>query len=348
MKFSLFIEPRTSLDPGGHIRKAIDIARTAEAVGYDKLWVAVTHFRSLGFSVSGAFPLLSAISESTSSIRLGTAVVPLTYESPIRVVEDASFVDQISGGRVELGLGKGNTGKLPSGATLSSATYVAFGIDEAEQDSVYRRKLDQLRALIDPRRTTPSILSSIYPKSDGLAGKIWRASAREMEVIDIAESGDGLLLFRSGREHANKQAQSDLIDLYRSKFSGELPAQESRTGLSRSVLPAVSVGEAHASLIADRKFNPQYYEDFEPLKELFGTASNEEFAQAYFDFMGTALGSPAQVAVALASDPAVRNADELLLNIPLSLENPAYERAVRLFIAEVVPALNREFRRAAA
>ncbi|NEI74847.1 LLM class flavin-dependent oxidoreductase [Rhizobium lusitanum] len=349
MKFSLFIEPRTSPDPRGHIRRAIDIARVAEATGYDKLWVAITHFRSLGFSVSGAFPLLTAISEATTTLKLGTAVVPLTYENAIRVVEDASFVDQISGGRVELGLGKGNTGKLSSGATLSSATHLAFEIDESEQERVYRQKLALLKNLIDPRQTISSrILASIYPRSEGLAERIWRASSRETEVVDIASNGDGFLLFRSGRAHANKQAQSDLIDLYRTNFSATLPRQKARTGLSRSILPAENAVEAYTSLIADRDYNPQYYRDFEPLHEEFQSASKEEFAQAYFDFMGTALGTPAEVAAALASDPAVRNADELLLNIPLSLENPAYENAVRLFIADVAPALALEFRQAAA
>lgn len=349
MRYSLFIEPRTSLDPGHHIRETLRIAALAEQLGYDKLWVATTHFRSLGFSVSGAFPLLAAIARETSTIRLGTAVVPLTFENPIRLVEDASFVDLLSDGRVELGLGKGNSGKLANGASASATAYQAFGIDEDNADVVYHGKLTQIGQLLNAHKPlSDPILALTYPLSPGLGSRMWRGSAREEEVRKIAESGDGLLLFRPGRVYANRQTQADLIDLYRETFVAHQPEQLPRTGLSRSVLPAASAAEAHASLVADHTFNPQYYADSEPLREEFlADTDKTAFADEYFAFMGTALGSPLDVAAALAADPAVRNADELLLNIPLSLENPAYETAVRLLITDVVPALNAALERRA-
>lgn len=335
MEYSLFLEPRTSPDPAGHIRKVVEAGELADDLGYSNLWLSVSHFGSLGFSTSGAFPILSVVSEHTGRIQLGTAVVPLTFENPIRVAEDASFLDLLSGGRVQLGLGKGN------GHSLSVSSAAAFKTDTRSQDEVFTDNLDILLDILDPTRAPQDeILAGTYPQSNALASRIWGASATPAQITKIAGRGDGLMLYRSGRANSSQLAQAEIIESYRSQFIAHLPGQEARTGLSRSVLPSTSVEAAYDALRADPGHNPHYYTTFGVVqKEYEADPELKTFPDAYFEFMGTALGTPAEVAATLAADPAVRIADNILFNIPLSLENPAYKEAIRLIIQEVVPAL---------
>src|SRR6516165_1677100 len=82
----------------------------AAELGFDSGWIAQHHFED-GRSGAGAgaapFVLLAGVAERTSRIRLGTAVMTIPLENPLRLAEDAATVDLISGGRVELGIGSG-------------------------------------------------------------------------------------------------------------------------------------------------------------------------------------------------------------------------------------------------
>ena len=57
--------------------------------------------------IPSVFPLLAAIAQRTRAMRLGSAILLGPFQHPIRFAEDAAFVDQLSGGRLEVGLGLG-------------------------------------------------------------------------------------------------------------------------------------------------------------------------------------------------------------------------------------------------
>ena len=91
---------------------ALQTADLAETLGFDSLWLAERHFSSPGGPALvpsiGAVPLLMAtgIAMRTSRIRIGTAVLLLPLGHPIRLAEEVATLDNLSQGRLDLGVGR--------------------------------------------------------------------------------------------------------------------------------------------------------------------------------------------------------------------------------------------------
>jgi len=81
-------------------------ARLAEQLGLDSFWVAEHHFHEYGVAPNPTV-LLSAIATRTTRIRLGPAISVLPFRNPLQVAEDYAMLDQLSGGRLVMGVGSG-------------------------------------------------------------------------------------------------------------------------------------------------------------------------------------------------------------------------------------------------
>lgn len=83
-------------------------AQRAEALGFDSFWTAEHHFQNHGFEVVPNVLLLNAVlAQQTQRIRFGSLCHVLTTWHPIRFAEDYALADQLSGGRMLCGLGRG-------------------------------------------------------------------------------------------------------------------------------------------------------------------------------------------------------------------------------------------------
>ena len=78
----------------------------AEELGFDCVWVSEHHFSPDCWNPS-PFTFLAAVAAGTERVRLGTYVLLLPLHNPLRVAEDVAVLDNISGGRVDLGVGVG-------------------------------------------------------------------------------------------------------------------------------------------------------------------------------------------------------------------------------------------------
>lgn len=87
-------------------QRAVEIAQAADELGFSRLWVAEHHFVNYSYS-SRPLVLLSNLAARTKRIRLGPAIVPLPLHHPLIVAEELATLDQLSGGRLDIGIGKG-------------------------------------------------------------------------------------------------------------------------------------------------------------------------------------------------------------------------------------------------
>ncbi len=84
----------------------LDLAVLADRLGYDTVWIVEHHFSDYSLCPDNLL-MLSHLAGRTSRIKLGTAAVIVPWNDPLRVAEKALMVDNISGGRLLLGLGRG-------------------------------------------------------------------------------------------------------------------------------------------------------------------------------------------------------------------------------------------------
>ena len=109
MKFHLAINMErldSSLDMKDVARHTIEMVQMAEDGGFDIAWAAEHHALEMTIAPN-PFQILTWWNSETSRIRLGTAVATAAYWHPINLAGEAAFLDLISGGRLEFGIGSG-------------------------------------------------------------------------------------------------------------------------------------------------------------------------------------------------------------------------------------------------
>jgi alkanesulfonate monooxygenase SsuD/methylene tetrahydromethanopterin reductase-like flavin-dependent oxidoreductase (luciferase family) len=119
-----------------------DIARTAEGVGLDSIWLG-DHllFRDPVTGDRGpweAWSLLAALGEATERVLIGPLVAATSFHNPAMIAKKAATVDEISGGRLVLGLGAG----------WNRAEYEAFGFPYDHRVSRFEEAFTIIRTLI--------------------------------------------------------------------------------------------------------------------------------------------------------------------------------------------------------
>ncbi len=138
MRFDLFYEaalpPSLRLSETELYAELLTQIELADRLGYGCAWLTEHHFLR-GYSHSSKPELLlAAAAARTSNIRLGHAIIPLPLHHPVHVAERVATLDALSGGRLEVGIGRG----------FSPHECAVFGVDMAENREITGESLDIL------------------------------------------------------------------------------------------------------------------------------------------------------------------------------------------------------------
>jgi alkanesulfonate monooxygenase SsuD/methylene tetrahydromethanopterin reductase-like flavin-dependent oxidoreductase (luciferase family) len=116
MKFAFFthVPWPEGTDQQRIIAETTEQVQYAEDLGFQGAWLAEHHFTRYSM-VSSSLILATYIAAHTKKIRVGTAVVVSPLHNPIRVAEDTAMLDLVSGGRLDVGFGRGTSGYEYSG-----------------------------------------------------------------------------------------------------------------------------------------------------------------------------------------------------------------------------------------
>ena len=199
------------------LTRVVENAVLAERLGFDSYAVGERHAGE--FVSSSPTVLLGAIAQATSRILLSTGVTVLSLLDPVRVAEDYATVDQLSGGRLEIVIGKGNEDKH----------FPLFGLDLAKQYEYLTENYELLRRLIREagvswEGTHHADLHEVttFPRPSGLDHggrpfRIWHGSATSTAAVDLAAKwGDPIFSANALQPRENYLV---LIDRYREQLA---------------------------------------------------------------------------------------------------------------------------------
>jgi alkanesulfonate monooxygenase SsuD/methylene tetrahydromethanopterin reductase-like flavin-dependent oxidoreductase (luciferase family) len=198
------------VSPAERYAQALAAARRAEELGYDAVALGERHAGP--FLSSGVTVLLGAIAASTSRVRIQTGVSVLSILDPVRVAEDYATIDQLSRGRLELVIGKGNEARqLP-----------LFNVEPGQQWAQLAEKYELLRRLWREENVNwsgtfrpPLVDATTLPRPFAGAPRVWHGSATtETSAALAAKWGDPLF---SANAIQPRQNYKILIDHYRAE-----------------------------------------------------------------------------------------------------------------------------------
>jgi putative FMN-dependent luciferase-like monooxygenase len=309
-------------------RLATDQIRHAERFGIGRAWVAQHHFHAAEGGLPAPFVFLAHAAAATSEIRLGTGVVTLPLEDPVRVAEDAVVADLLSGGRIDLGLGSGGT---PS-------SFIPFGQDVVAKAAVYDQKLAVLLDALVGREIGGG--NTLYPpvSTDGpsLARRVWQATFSAPGGARAGVHGHGLLLSRTQPRPAGrpKATLADLQQPIIDRYLDTLPAgARPRITASRTVF--VADDRADALRFAEAGLR-RAAEGFRRSGQHIPGDSLAELIEA----TDTHLGTPEEVAASLAADSTLSRATEVAFQVhSVDAPHDFVLRSIELFATEVAPTL---------
>ncbi|WP_336249085.1 LLM class flavin-dependent oxidoreductase [Stomatohabitans albus] len=222
------------------IKNIVTAAKTAEEVGLDAFALGEHH--NPPFVSSSPTTTLAWIGAQTKNILLSTATTLITTNDPVKIAEDYSMLQHLTGGRVDLMLGRGNTapvypwfGKdIRKGIELSAENY---GL-------LYRLWHEDVVDWKGQFRTPLQQFSSVPRPLDGVAPFVWHGSIRSAETADMAAYyGDG---FFHNNIFWGQSHTAELINYYRQRWEahGQGRADQAIVGIGAQAYMAENSQDA--------------------------------------------------------------------------------------------------------
>lgn len=171
------------------IKEDLDMALLAESLGFESIWVTEHHFSD--YSISPA-PLqtLAYLAGKVKQAYLGTQVVVLPWNDPVRVAEQALWLDNVTDGRLILGFGRG----------LGKMEYEGMRVDINQTRQLFREHAQLIlqaleTGIIEGGEITQQPRRELRPRPErSFVGRIFGSAGSPESVRTVAELGMGVLI----------------------------------------------------------------------------------------------------------------------------------------------------------
>jgi putative FMN-dependent luciferase-like monooxygenase len=296
----------------------------AEKFGFDSAWIAQHHFHEAEGGLPAPFVFLSQAAARTSRIRLGTGIVTLPLELPVRVAEDAAVLDLMSDRRLEVGVGPGG----------NMTAFAAFGLESNERHNLFDRHLALLRTAWSNGELPGG--DRLYPSSPTLVDRIWQATFTVSGARRAGLAGDGLMLSRTQPRAPDAPGasladiQNPMIDAYLEALPrGRVP----RILASRTVFVADDHDEAMR--LAEKGLIRMRHR-----LAATGNLSSGNLIGDIITAMDVHVGTVEEVIASLQADSTLERATDLTMQVhSIDPPHPFILRSIELFAEKVAPAL---------
>lgn len=330
-RLGFFTRLLDDVSPAERYKLAAAQVRHAEQAGFASAWVAQHHFDRDDGGLPSPPVFLSYVGAQTSKIRLGTAVICLPMEHPVRTAEDLAVADQLLDGRLEVGVSSGGT---PS-------AFAAFGIDFEDRYELAGRALETFRAAWSGEQINATD-RRVYPPVPSLMDRIWQGTMSVAGARRAGAAGDGLMLSRTQAREENAPnaplaaVQQPMIDAYLAALPvGRAP----RILASRTAFVADTRQEAlQYAEQGLRRATTAWPWLFPGVPEAASLPLDELIA-----LTDTHVGTPDDVVASLGADTSLAGVDEVSIQVHyVDAPHAKILRSIELLATKVAPSLGWE------
>ncbi|WP_406365596.1 MsnO8 family LLM class oxidoreductase [Streptomyces sp. NBC_01546] len=295
------------------LRDTVDLARTAEELGYHRFWVS-EHHSVPGVAGSAPAVLAAAVAGATRRIRVGTGGVMLPNHQPLVVAEQFGVLEALFPGRIDMGLGRS--------VGFTNGIRRALGHDTGDADRFEEQLAELLGWLDGSQQAHPEVHA--YP-AEGLRIPAYVLATGEGAGI-AARAGLPMVV---GDLRARGRV-TDIIETYRKEFRASAWGAEPYVVVSGTVAVAATTAEARRMLVPEA-WSLAYsrtrgsFPPLRPAEEAEALSMTPKERELYEGALaGHIHGTEEQVAAELAEVAALTGADELLVT------TSTYDRAALL------------------
>ncbi|MGI3782335.1 MAG: LLM class flavin-dependent oxidoreductase [Janthinobacterium lividum] len=318
-------------DPGPGHAFTLEMIELGERLGFDSAWLRDRH---LQHGISSPVAVLAAASQRTSRIDLGTAVIPLAWENPLRLAEDLATVDVLSGGRLNPGI---SVGPPMSWDDVRSSLYP----DTADVEDFSYTRVERLLAFVSGEQASTfsgtrgiEVFSDrVQPQSPGLRERLWYGGASLRSATWAGEHAMNYLTSSVLKWEGGPDAPEGGYDFgvlqqaqIRAFRAAHPDGERARVSQGLVVLPTDTATpaqrekyEAYAASRLERTRTPQG-----PARMLFAPDH---------------VGSSEELASVLRADPAFREVDEVAFALPFTFAPEDYVQILTDMATRLGPAL---------
>ncbi len=320
-----------------------------EELGFESVWLPEHHFAVYGM-LGNPMTFAAAVSQRTHTMKIGTAIMVLPFQHPLRLAEDAALVDTLSDGRLMLGLGRG----------YQPPEFNGFGIPQERSSDIFEEGMEILTRALSREKFTyngefyqikepteifpkpiqqphpPFYIASISPRSYEVTAKYGASLMRSPQFANLDAVASGFEVYKTKmREYGH---DPDALDQPFSVRTYVAPTNAAAMGETENMVWFFKLMATLLPGAPGRPTPPSGYENYPLDPSVLGNVTVDDVWER-----GTCFGDPDRVIELYKQYMHTVGATSFMCQLRVGgLSHEKVMRSMELFAKEVIPALEEE------